>query len=63
MGIDLSEGMLEVGREKIEKRGLADCIELKVGDAIAIPCEAQTFDATSISFGIRNVMDVDKGPG
>ncbi|HMP71899.1 MAG TPA: bifunctional demethylmenaquinone methyltransferase/2-methoxy-6-polyprenyl-1,4-benzoquinol methylase UbiE [Kiritimatiellia bacterium] len=58
VGIDLSERMLEVGRRKIEARGLGDRLELRSGDAMALPFPDQSFDAVTMSFGIRNVVDV-----
>ena len=60
VGMDLSEGMLDVGREKIKSRNLQDKISLSVGDACALPIENDSFDAVTISFGIRNVPDVPK---
>jgi demethylmenaquinone methyltransferase / 2-methoxy-6-polyprenyl-1,4-benzoquinol methylase len=58
VGMDLSEGMLEKGREKIDQQQLQDVIHLQTGDAVQIPCENSSFDAVTISFGIRNVPDV-----
>ena len=57
-GIDLADKMLEVGREKIARAGLASSLTLEHGDAEKIPFDDNTFDALSISFGIRNVIDV-----
>jgi demethylmenaquinone methyltransferase / 2-methoxy-6-polyprenyl-1,4-benzoquinol methylase len=58
VGIDLAEKMLEVGRRKIKQRGLDSALELQIGDAENIPFDDNSFDAVSISFGIRNVIDV-----
>lgn len=58
IGMDLAEKMLEIGRRKVEKRGLSNVITLKVGDAMDIPAHDCQFDAVTISFGIRNVIDV-----
>jgi demethylmenaquinone methyltransferase/2-methoxy-6-polyprenyl-1,4-benzoquinol methylase len=58
VGIDLAEKMLEVGRRKIKQRGLESALELQIGDAENIPFDDNRFDAVSISFGIRNVIDV-----
>jgi len=63
IGMDLAEKMLEIGRKKIERRGLSEVITLKVGDATAIPLGDETFDVVTISFGIRNVTHVAKGIG
>ena len=61
IGMDLAEKMLELGRKKIEERGLSEVISLKVGDVTAIPAANETFDVVTISFGIRNVTHVAKG--
>ena len=58
VGMDLSEGMLEKGREKVKTEGLEQKIELRTGDAVALPLEAECFDAITMSFGIRNVPNV-----
>ncbi len=63
VGVDMSEGMLEVGREKVRQRGLADCISLRTGDATSIPEPGGTYHAVTISFGIRNVMNVVQALG
>ena len=60
IGMDLSEGMLDIGRVKVKKRNLDAKITLKSGDACALPLEDAHFDAITISFGIRNVPDVPK---
>lgn len=60
IGIDMAEMMLEVGRTKLEKRNLNESISLQTGNAVKIPFSDQSFDATTISFGIRNVNDVSE---
>jgi demethylmenaquinone methyltransferase/2-methoxy-6-polyprenyl-1,4-benzoquinol methylase len=60
VGMDVAEKMLEIGRGKVEKRGLSKVITLKVGDAMNIPADDCQFDAVTISFGIRNMTDVKK---
>lgn len=60
-GMDLSEGMLELGRKKIKERGLADRVVLRRGDVMAIPAPDNHYDVVTISFGIRNVEDVELG--
>ncbi len=60
-GVDMSEGMLAKGREKIAARGMDKKVELKTGDATALPVASGTFDLCTISFGIRNVVDVVAG--
>jgi len=58
VGIDMAEKMLAIGRDKIEARGLSDCLDLQTGNAEEIPFGSDSFDAVSISFGIRNMTDV-----
>lgn len=60
VGMDLSDGMLDIGRQKVSAEQLSDVITLQNGDAVNIPSEAGSFDAVTISFGIRNVPDVPK---
>jgi demethylmenaquinone methyltransferase/2-methoxy-6-polyprenyl-1,4-benzoquinol methylase len=61
VGLDPSTGMLEVGRKKVEALGLDQRIDLVEGDAQEMPFEDDSFDASCISFGIRNVPDRDRG--
>ncbi len=58
VGVDMSEGMLGFGREKIRKLNWADRVVLKTGDAMKIPEPDATFDVATMSFGIRNVLNV-----
>jgi demethylmenaquinone methyltransferase/2-methoxy-6-polyprenyl-1,4-benzoquinol methylase len=60
-GIDISEGMLELGREKIQKLGLYDKIELLYGDSEAINYQSSSFDAVTVAFGVRNFENLEKG--
>jgi len=60
IGMDLSEGMLEIGKDKVKKSNLTKIIQLQKGDAVNIPADEGGFDAITISFGIRNVPDVPK---
>ncbi|HEY8489704.1 MAG TPA: ubiquinone/menaquinone biosynthesis methyltransferase, partial [Dehalococcoidia bacterium] len=59
-GIDLSEGMLEVGKEKLRRRRLAGLIDLHLGDAEALPYRDGAFDAATVGFGGRNVTHLDR---
>ena len=61
IGLDISEGMLSVGKEKISKAQLNDKIEMVVGDSEDIPYADNTFDAITVSFGVRNFANLDKG--
>jgi demethylmenaquinone methyltransferase/2-methoxy-6-polyprenyl-1,4-benzoquinol methylase len=60
-GIDISEGMLQLGRSKIEKLGLAGHIVLQSGDSETINFPACTFDAITVAFGVRNFQNLEKG--
>lgn len=60
-GIDISEKMLEIGREKIRRRGLSDKIELLSGDSENIHFCDNSFDAGMVAFGVRNFSDPLKG--
>ncbi len=55
--VDFSEGMLALGREKVSQAGLSDRIDVRFGDATQLPFEDNTFDGSTIAFGIRNVQD------
>lgn len=61
VGIDISEGMLDIGRKKVASKGLADSIELKVGDSENIPFADHHFDAFTVAFGVRNFQNLEKG--
>ncbi|RXK81170.1 bifunctional demethylmenaquinone methyltransferase/2-methoxy-6-polyprenyl-1,4-benzoquinol methylase UbiE [Filimonas effusa] len=60
-GIDISEGMLEHGRQKIEKLGLTNGITLHKGDSETISYPDNTFDAITVAFGVRNFQNLEKG--
>jgi len=60
-GVDISEGMLAVGREKMKKKGLSDKIELLSGDSEQLQFEDNKFDAVIVSFGVRNFENLEKG--
>lgn len=61
VGVDISEGMLSFGIEKMKRLGLEDKIELKVGDSENLQFEDNTFDAITVSFGVRNYEHLEKG--
>lgn len=60
-GIDISEGMLDLGRKKIMERHLDDRIELLKGDSEAINFADETFDVVMVAFGVRNFEHTQKG--
>ena len=62
-GVDISEGMLAIGRKKIEKQGLQQQISLQYGNSEALPFDEQTFDAVTVAFGVRNFEDLERGLG
>ncbi len=57
VGLDVSENMLGLCREKLRRGGLAERVELLCGDASALPLPEGTFDAATMGFGIRNTAD------
>lgn len=61
IGIDISEGMLEIGRKKVAKLLLNKQIELFQGDSEAINFDDNTFDAVTVAFGVRNFENLEKG--
>ena len=62
-GIDISEGMLAIGRKKVAKLLLNNHIELLQGDSEAIKSDPDTFDAITVAFGVRNFENLEKGLG
>jgi demethylmenaquinone methyltransferase/2-methoxy-6-polyprenyl-1,4-benzoquinol methylase len=63
IGVDISEGMLEVGRQKVERNGLHPRVRLDQADAENLPFEDGSFDAVTVAFGVRNFENLDKGLG
>jgi demethylmenaquinone methyltransferase/2-methoxy-6-polyprenyl-1,4-benzoquinol methylase len=61
IGLDISAGMLEVGKQKIAKANLSDKIEMIVGDSENMPFDDNTFDAITVSFGVRNFANLNNG--
>lgn len=61
VGIDISEGMLDVGRKKMKKKGLDSMIKLQFGDSENLPFEDNSYDAVIAGFGVRNFEDLSKG--
>src|SRR5690606_23021204 len=57
VGLDFSENMLRIGREKVEREGLSGQIELVNGNAMDLPFPDNSFDHATIGFGLRNVPD------
>lgn len=61
VGVDISEGMLAGGREKLARKGLGDRITLVQGDAADLPFEDDAFDGALVAFGVRNFEDLQAG--
>ena len=61
LAVDLSEGMLEVARRKVEARGLDGRIVLDRGDAEHLDVAAGSIDVVTVAFGVRNFGDLDAG--
>lgn len=60
-GVDISEGMLAVGKEKIKKKGVDNIISLELGDSENLRFEDNYFDAYTVGFGVRNFENLEKG--
>jgi demethylmenaquinone methyltransferase/2-methoxy-6-polyprenyl-1,4-benzoquinol methylase len=61
VGVDISEGMLDVGRRKVRDKGLVDVVTLQYGDSENLPFAEATFDAITVGFGVRNFEDLGRG--
>jgi demethylmenaquinone methyltransferase/2-methoxy-6-polyprenyl-1,4-benzoquinol methylase len=61
VGVDISENMLNIGREKIWRRQLEDKIKLKQANSMDLPFADSEFDAAMVAFGVRNFEDLSKG--
>ena len=63
IGADISEGMMQIGRQKVEAAGLSHVISFAREDCLNLSYDTGTFDAVTAAFGIRNFADLDKGLG
>ena len=61
IGLDISKGMVDVGIEKVNKKGLASKVSLRVGDSENILFEENSFDGITVGFGVRNFENLEKG--
>lgn len=61
VGLDISDGMLEVGRQKIKKKQLDSTIKMILGDSEDLPFDDNSFDAITVAFGVRNFEHLEKG--
>lgn len=60
-GIDLSEGMLSIGRGKVAEAGLSDRISFLKADCLSLPFPDASFDAVTVAYGVRNFEHLDRG--
>lgn len=61
VGLDISEGMLSVGREKMKKKSIDHIISMQSGDSENIHFGDESFDAVIVAFGVRNFENLEKG--
>ena len=61
IGLDISKGMLDVGRKKIIAKNLEKTVQMVQGDGESLPFEKDHFDAITVAFGVRNFEDLEKG--
>lgn len=61
IGVDISEGMLEVGRQKMRSGKFDSVIELQSGDSENLPFQDNFFDAVIVAFGVRNFENLERG--
>lgn len=61
IGVDISEGMLEVAKKKIHDRNLGHVFSVQLGDSEGLHFEDNTFDAITVAFGVRNYENLEKG--
>ncbi|WP_445711693.1 bifunctional demethylmenaquinone methyltransferase/2-methoxy-6-polyprenyl-1,4-benzoquinol methylase UbiE [Flavobacterium sp.] len=61
IGLDISAGMLEVGKKKIKNKNLDQKIQMVLGDSESIPYPDNYFDAITVAFGVRNFENLEKG--
>ena len=61
VGLDISPGMLAVGKEKVTDKNLDNTIEMVVGDSENLVFDANSFDAVTVSFGVRNFETLETG--
>lgn len=61
IGLDISPGMLGVGKEKVKAKQLDNRIDMIIGDSEHMPFEDNTFDAITVAFGVRNFETLENG--
>lgn len=63
VGVDISAGMLEMGRKKMREKGFDQVIELVLADSEKLPYADNYFDAAIVAFGVRNFENLERGLG
>jgi len=61
IGVDISQGMLDVGIEKMKRKGYDDVIYMQIGDSEKLPFDDNRFDALTVGFGVRNYENLEQG--
>ena len=61
IGLDISPGMLEIGKKKVLAQNITDSIKMQLGDSEALHYEDNSFAAVTVAFGVRNFENLDKG--
>ncbi len=61
VGLDISTGMLEIGKQKVRQKQLGNTVEMVLGDGENLPFENDSFDAVTVAFGVRNFENLEKG--
>jgi demethylmenaquinone methyltransferase/2-methoxy-6-polyprenyl-1,4-benzoquinol methylase len=61
IGLDISPGMLEVGKQKVSDKNLESIIEMVLGDSENLPFDENSFDGITVAFGVRNFETLEKG--
>lgn len=61
IGADISQGMIDIGKKKIDNKQLNNCISLEIGDSENLRFDDNYFDALTVGFGVRNYGDLKKG--
>ncbi len=61
IGVDISQGMLDIAKQKIQKRNLSNKFEVQLGDSEKLLFDDNTFDAVTVAYGVRNFENLEKG--
>lgn len=61
LGVDLSEGMMDVARKKVAEAELGEVIRFQKEDCLSLSLASESFDAVTVAYGIRNFADLDRG--